>query len=98
MTRRAAHVTKIEVERLIKAVISSGLTVQRVTFDGDHVDVVVGPEKLDRKPARGPQSFATLEEYEAWRAQQPGATPASGSRTFQSLEGYEAWRLKHHGF
>lgn len=70
MTRRAARITHSEVTRLIKAVLSSGLTVQRVTFDGERVEVVTtGGEPLVTKPAAGPSIFQTLEEYEAWRVQ-----------------------------
>jgi hypothetical protein len=70
MSRRLARITHSEVKRLIKAVMSSGLTVQRVTFDGERIDVIVGGKPLDTKPARGPRSFETLEDYEAWRAAQ----------------------------
>lgn len=69
MSRPVARITHTEVTRLIKAVLSSGLTVQRVTFDGARVDVIVGGEPLDTKPVAGPLTFRTLEEYEAWRVQ-----------------------------
>jgi hypothetical protein len=71
MGRHAARITHSEVVRLIKAVISSGLTVQRVTFDGERVDVVVGREPIATKAARDPSTFETLEDYRAWRALQP---------------------------
>lgn len=68
MTRRAAKVTHSEVTRLIKAVTSCGLAVQRVTFDGDRIDVVVGGD-LDKLPLSRPESWETLEDYLAWKAQ-----------------------------
>jgi hypothetical protein len=98
VSRRAAKITHVEVTRLIKAVISSGLTVQRVTFDGERVEVVTAGEPPSRKPVGGPSTFQSLEEYEAWRAQQPGMPPTGGNRTFESWEEYDAWRLKHYGF
>jgi hypothetical protein len=67
MTRRAARITKIEVERVIAAVQARGLPVARVTFDGERVDVVVGAEGLSAKHTSSPRTFQSLEEYEAWR-------------------------------
>jgi hypothetical protein len=71
VSRRAAKITHVEVTRLIKAVMSSGLTVQRVTFDGEKVEVVTAGEPSSRKPVGGPSTFQTLEDYRAWRSQQP---------------------------
>jgi hypothetical protein len=99
MTRRASRITKVEVERLIAAVQARGLSVARVTFDGDRVDVVISDsDKAPSARSPKPDRFESWEEYDAWRAQQPARTPVGTDRTFQSLEEYEAWRLKHHGF
>jgi hypothetical protein len=72
MTRRAARITMVEVERLIAAVQARGLPVIRVTFDGARVDVIVSGDSPAKKPKRSPDSFETLEEYEAWRAEHHG--------------------------
>lgn len=42
MARRAAKITHDEVTRLVKAVCACKLPVQRVTFDGVKVDVIIG--------------------------------------------------------
>lgn len=50
MSRTAARIKHDEIVRMVKAVQSCGLPVARVSFDGDHVDVIIGisgekPEK-----------------------------------------------------
>ncbi len=58
MGRRAAKITHDEVTRLVKAVTACGLPVQRVVFDGERVDVVIGePDKteVDSKPDPKPK-------------------------------------------
>jgi hypothetical protein len=72
MSRRAARITKIEIERLVGAVQALGLPIARITFDGERVDVIVSGGSSAKKSIRGPDSFETLEEYEAWRAEHHG--------------------------
>lgn len=42
MTRVAARLRHDEIARMVKAVQSCGLSVARVTFDGNRVDVIIG--------------------------------------------------------
>jgi hypothetical protein len=67
MTRRAARITKIEVERVIAAVQACGLPVARVTFDGERVDVIISGEPAVAKAVGGPRTFQSWEEYDAWQ-------------------------------
>jgi len=77
MTRRAARITKIEVERLIAAVQARGLPVQRVTFDGERVDVVIDVGGVTSSPAGpAPATFESWEAYEAWEAARRGDSRA----------------------
>src|SRR5690606_11767517 len=71
MTRRAARITHAEIPRRIEGAQDSGPAGRRVTVDGNRVDVIVN-ESVDTETARTPESFQTLEEYEAWRAQKHG--------------------------
>lgn len=41
--RRKARITYDEVTRVIKGVQSAGLPIARVNFDGDRIEVVIGP-------------------------------------------------------
>jgi hypothetical protein len=58
MARRAAVITHDDVRRVVKAALSCGLPIQRVTFDGKRLDVIIGePEtkpvdkQADGKPS-----------------------------------------------
>lgn len=52
MSRRAARITHDEVRRMVKAVRDCGLSIGRVSFDGDRIDIVIGSgEIVDTTPA-----------------------------------------------
>ncbi|UUP19477.1 hypothetical protein NTH_03980 [Nitratireductor thuwali] len=66
MTRRAARITHDEVRRLIKAVLSAGLPIERVCFDGERVEVFTSEAKsICHENDRA--EFETLQEYLCWR-------------------------------
>lgn len=72
MARRAARINRDEVSRMIKAVIGCGLTVGRVTFDGEKVSIVIGGDiGENRTPAiDGGFDLETVQDfdgYKSWR-------------------------------
>ncbi len=64
MTRRASRITHDEVARMVRAVRSCGLSVGRVSFDGEKVDVIIADN--GDEPARpiddAPQSDGPIRE------------------------------------
>lgn len=51
MSRRLARITQDEVARMVKAVRSCGLTVSRIRFNGEVVDVIVVENVENAAPA-----------------------------------------------
>lgn len=57
MARRAARITHDEVTRIVKAVRDCKLPIERVTYDGERVDVIIGEpnaEDVDKEPEKKP--------------------------------------------
>lgn len=55
MSRPAARIKYDEVARLIKAATTCGLTVTRIIYDGERVEIVTGPaDRLDIEPTSDP--------------------------------------------
>jgi hypothetical protein len=57
MSRRAARITHDEVCRMVKAVRECGLSIGRVSFDGERLDIVIGSgEIVDIAPSPAGQA------------------------------------------
>lgn len=49
MSRTRCRISQDEVARMVKAVRSCGLSVAKIRFDGEHVDVIIGEIGEDAK-------------------------------------------------